>query len=126
MNNKIFIKGIQVHGFHGEMRHEVDIGQQFRIDIELVVDLRAASLSDELADTVCYGTAVNIVLSIFHGPPLKQLEALGEHIAVALLAGLASVDAVKVIIHKPHAPVVAIFTEVGTIVERGRTALLPQ
>jgi dihydroneopterin aldolase len=48
------------------------------------------------------------------------LERAAGAVAEAILAAFARVDAVKVTVHKPHAPIAAIFEDVGVVLIRKR------
>ncbi|HZA01035.1 MAG TPA: dihydroneopterin aldolase, partial [Hyphomicrobiaceae bacterium] len=52
MTDTVFVTGLAVHAYHGVMEHEGTVGQTFKLDLVLDVDLSAASRSDKLAHTV--------------------------------------------------------------------------
>ncbi|MDI1347365.1 MAG: dihydroneopterin aldolase, partial [Pseudolabrys sp.] len=54
MNDRIFIKGLSLHAFHGVMAYEAKVGQTFTIDLDLDIDLSDAARSDKVNDTVSY------------------------------------------------------------------------
>ena len=58
MTDTIFVNGLALHAYHGVMQHEAKVGQTFRLDLALDIDLAAASRSDKLKDTVSYDTVV--------------------------------------------------------------------
>ena len=58
MNDHIFVTGLALHAFHGVMKHEGTVGQTFKLDLALAIDLGGASRSDKLADTVSYDQVV--------------------------------------------------------------------
>jgi dihydroneopterin aldolase len=98
MSDAIFITGVVIHARHGVMEHETEVGQRFVIDLELAVDLSESSRTDRLSDTVSYSNVV----------------------ATATLAAFPRIAAVKVTVHKPHAPIAAIFEDVGVVLTRTR------
>ena len=55
MNDTIFLNGMQFYAYHGALPAENDIGQIFKVDVTLKVDLAEAGESDEVTDTVHYG-----------------------------------------------------------------------
>jgi len=120
MSDRIFIKGLRVHARHGVMAHERAIGQVFAVDLELAVDLVKASRSDRLADTVNYGAVVEEAQRVFTDKPFKLIEAAAGALADAVLARFPAVESVRVVIHKPHAPVAAIFDDIGVELTRMR------
>jgi 7,8-dihydroneopterin aldolase/epimerase/oxygenase len=120
MTDTIFIKGIVVHARHGVMEHESEVGQRFVIDLELSADLAESSRSDKLADTVSYSNVVATATAAFNDDNYKLLERAAGAVADAILTHFARISAVRVTVHKPHAPIAAIFEDVGVILTRVR------
>jgi dihydroneopterin aldolase len=133
MSDVIFVSGLIVHAHHGVMEHESKVGQNFVIDLELSVDLAAArstessvdlaaaTRSDKLADTVSYSAIVDTAMRVFTHRAYKLIEAAGGAVADAILADFPKVSAIKVTVRKPHAPIAAIFGDVGVIIARARS-----
>ncbi len=122
MSDRIFLKGLLVHAHHGLLSHESEVGQRFVIDLELAIDLSPAAASDHLADTVSYADVAEVTLSTFKARNFNLLEAAAGAVADALLAAFTAIEAVTVTVHKPHAPIAAIFDDVGVVMTRGRRA----
>jgi dihydroneopterin aldolase len=120
MNDTIFVTGLLVHAHHGVMEHEEKVGQRFVIDLELSLDLGPAAASDRLADTVSYSSVIEVATDAFTAKNFRLVEAAAGAIADAVLSTFPRVAAVKVTVHKPHAPVAAIFADVGVSVLRRR------
>jgi 7,8-dihydroneopterin aldolase/epimerase/oxygenase len=120
MTDGIFIKGLVIHARHGVMEHETEVGQRFVIDLELYADLQESSRSDKLADTVSYSNVVAPATAAFKDINYRLLERAAGAVADAILAAFARVRAVKVTVHKPHAPIAAIFDDVGVVLTRSR------
>ena len=120
MNDVIFVKGLLMHAHHGVMEHEEKVGQQFVIDLELSLDLAPAAKSDKLADTVSYASIVETVSRTFTARNYRLVEAAAGAMADAVLAAFPRVGSVRVTVHKPHAPIAAIFSDVGVTVLRQR------
>jgi dihydroneopterin aldolase len=120
MTDTIFITGVVVHARHGVMEHETEVGQRFVIDLELFSDLSDASRSDRLADTVSYSQVVSTATAAFRNANYKLLERAAGAVADAILAAFPRVRAVKVTVHKPHAPIAEIFEDVGVVLTRNR------
>ncbi|CAN5323117.1 dihydroneopterin aldolase [soil metagenome] len=121
MSDTIFIKGLLIHARHGVMDHEAEVGQRFVIDLELSIDLSDSSRTDKLADNVSYSDVVATASAAFKGRNYYLLERAAGAVAEAVLAAFARVIAIKVTVHKPHAPIVAIFDDVGVIITRTRS-----
>ena len=122
MTDTIFIKGLVIHARHGVMDHETEVGQRFVIDLELFSDLSEPSRSDHLADTVSYANVVTTAVAAFKNVNYKLLERAAGAVADAILAAFPRIRAVKVTVHKPHAPIAAIFEDVGVVLTRTRQA----
>jgi 7,8-dihydroneopterin aldolase/epimerase/oxygenase len=120
MTDTIFIKGVVIHARHGVMEHESEVGQRFVIDLELYTDLSESSRTDRLADTVSYSNVVATATAAFRDDNYKLLERAAGAVADAILAAFPRIRAVKVTVHKPHAPIDAIFEDVGVVLTRNR------
>lgn len=117
----IVVSGISGFGRHGVFEHERRDGQQFVADVDLEVSTLAAARSDDLADTVDYGTIATAVHAVIVGEPVDLIETLAERIASACLHNQA-VRSVQVTVHKPGAPIRTPFTDVRVRITRTRTA----
>ncbi len=120
MSDAIFVSGLALHANHGVKQHEAKVGQTFRLDLVLDIDLAAASRSDKLKDTVSYDMVVKTVSEAFCARRYRLVEAAAGAVAEALLERCPDVAAVRVTVHKPHAPIAATFDDVGVTVERAR------
>ena len=117
--DRLAVRGIAVHGHHGVFEVERREGQEFRIDLVLGVDTRGAARSDDLQDTVDYGTLVEQVRSAVANDPVDLIETLAQRIADICLRN-DQVDTVEVTVHKPHAPIPATFDDVALTITRRR------
>jgi dihydroneopterin aldolase len=120
MSDMIFVTGLLVHAHHGVMAHEEQVGQRFVIDLELAIDLAEAGRSDKLADTVSYSAIVDAATQAFTRESFRLVEAAAAAVAEALIAAFPQVVSVRVTLHKPHAPIAAIFNDVGVSILRKR------
>ncbi len=120
MSDTIFIKGVSIHARHGYLDYEAEVGQRFVIDLELIADITEASLSDRLSDTVSYANVVATATAAFRDANYKLVERAAGAVAEAVLTAFPKVSTIKVTVHKPHAPIAAIFDDVGVILTRHR------
>ncbi|MDE2377047.1 dihydroneopterin aldolase [Bradyrhizobium sp.] len=120
MTDTIFVTGLVIHARHGVMEHETEVGQRFVIDLELYTDLQDSSRTDRLADTVSYSDVVTTTTAAFKNTNYKLLERAAGAVADAILSHFKRIRAVKVTVHKPHAPIAAIFDDVGVVLTRSR------
>ena len=122
MSDTIFITGLLIHAHHGVMAHEAKVGQRFVIDLELAIDLARAGMTDKLVDTVSYAGIVEAATRAFTAKSYRLVEAAAAAVANEVLAACPRVGSVKVSVHKPHAPIAAIFNDVGVTIVRRRNA----
>jgi len=120
MTDAVFVTGLSLHAYHGVMQHEGKVGQSFKLDLVLEMDLMAASRSDKLADTVGYDQVVEVASRAFCAKRYRLVEAAAGAVADAILTRFATVSAVRVTVHKPHAPIAATFADVGVTIARSR------
>jgi dihydroneopterin aldolase len=120
MSDQVFVSGLVIHAHHGVMEHESKVGQRFVLDLELSIDLKDAVRSDKLVDTVSYSAIVESVSRAFTARSYRLVEAAAGAVADALLAGFARATSVRVTVRKPHAPIAAIFADVGVTLVRHR------
>jgi dihydroneopterin aldolase len=120
MSDSIFVSGLTLHAFHGVMQHEAKVGQTFRLDLVLDIDLTAASNSDKLVDTVGYDQVVDVASQAFCGRRYRLVETAAGAVAKAVLDRFPKATAIRVTVHKPHAPIAAAFDDVGVTIVRSR------
>ena len=120
MSDSVFVSGLALHAYHGVMQHEAKVGQTFKLDLLLDIDLAEASRTDQLKNTVSYDTVVKRASEAFCGRRYKLVEAAAGAVASAVLDGFPQVRRIRVTVHKPHAPIAATFDDVGVVIERAR------
>ena len=120
MTGQVFVTGLALHAYHGVMQHEAKVGQTFKLDLTLDIDLTRASRSDKLADTVGYDQVVDVASKAFCARRYRLVEAAAGAVADALLARFGQVMVVRVTVHKLHAPIAATFDDVGVSILRKR------
>jgi dihydroneopterin aldolase len=120
MSDAVFVTGLTLHAYHGVMQHEAEVGQTFQLDLVLDIDLGAASRSDKLAHTVGYDQVVEVASRAFCERRYRLVEAAAGAVADAILDRFALVTAIRITLHKPHAPIAATFSDVGVSLYRTR------
>lgn len=118
-HDRIALTGIEVFAHHGVFDFERERGQRFLIDAELAVDLRAAAAGDDLGRTVHYGEVAGAVVEAVRRDPVDLIETVAERVAGAVLA-FAGVRSARITVHKPEAPIDAVFADVSVTVVRSR------
>ena len=117
--DELTVRGIECFGHHGVFESERTEGQVFVVDLALGLDTTSAAASDDLRDTVDYGTLVMQVKAAVETDPVDLIETLAERVAdVCLLDD--RVGYARVTIHKPTAPIQATFSDVALTITRKR------
>ncbi len=122
MTDQVFVKGLALHAYHGVMQHEGKVGQTFTLDLTLDIDLTTAARTDKLAHTVGYDQVVSVASGVFCGKRYRLIEAAAGAVADAILDRFPQVRAIRITVHKPHAPIAATFDDVGVSILRIRSA----
>ncbi len=115
--DRILISGLRELGVHGVLPEEQTRPQPFEVDVELLVDVSAAGLSDDLDETVDYGAVCEAVSRIVSSEQYRLLERLATRIAEVCRAD-PRVVGVVVEVRKLHPPVRALLDHVAVRVER--------
>ena len=120
MSDQIVLTGIHGFGYHGLFEQERKDGQDFFVDLTLAVDLKVASQSDAIADTVNYAEITDLVVEEITSNPVSLIEKLAARIAERVLNQHVKVKSVTVTVHKPQAPVAAQLKDIAVVVTRSR------
>jgi dihydroneopterin aldolase len=119
MTDELAVIGIECFGHHGVFEFERREGQAFVIDLALGIDTVSAAASDDLRDTVDYGSLVASVQAAVETDPVDLIETLAQRIAGVCLSD-ARVAWARVTVHKPDAPIEATFADVALTITRKR------
>lgn len=117
MTDELSILGVECYGHHGVFDFERREGQTFVIDLSLGVDTAPAAVSDDLRDTVDYGSLVGSVKAAVENDPVDLIETLAQRIADVCLTDV-RVEWARVTVHKPDAPIEATFSDVALTITR--------
>ena len=118
----ITLTGIEVYAYGGVSDEERRIGQRYRLDIDLELDLRAAGASDAIGDTVHYGEVHDVAVGTLRERPFNLLEHAAARIADRLLRDFA-VQRVRVRLSKLLPPVDGILAAAAVEIARARDGL---
>ena len=121
----ISLVGIEERGRHGMLDHERQDGQLFLVDADIYLDLQGAGASDRIEDTVDYSQISALISRIITGQPCDLLEKVATQIAEETLE-LENVQAVRICLHKPEAPLGLEKQDVKVTIWRGLENLLPE
>lgn len=117
--DELSITGIECFAHHGVFDFERREGQVFVVDLVLGIDTRPAAASDDLADTVNYGTLVADVKAAVERDPVDLIETVAQRITDVCLLDT-RVEWARVTLHKPDAPIDATYSDVALTITRTR------
>tara|TARA_B110000116_G_scaffold158146_1_gene136823 strand:+ start:1002 stop:1376 length:375 start_codon:yes stop_codon:yes gene_type:complete len=100
----IQLRGLRVVCVVGVLPEERERAQPLELDIDIYADLSAAGNSDDLQDTVDYGSVAQTIEEICLGAKVQLLERLAQLVADRLLE-LDGVSTVEVTVKKIRPPV---------------------
>lgn len=123
MSDRIRVTGLALYGHHGVLAREREFGQRFVMDIEAETDLAPAATSDKVADTVHYGEMADVARDAFSEVRCDLIETVAQRVAFRVLARFEAIEAVTVTLHKPAAPVQAVFKDIAVSLRRTRADL---
>jgi dihydroneopterin aldolase len=118
MSDLINLKGIHGFGYHGVFEHEAKNGQDFYVDLEIHLDLMRASISDDLKETIDYGSLADLVVAEITGERVQLIERLAGRIADRIKDNFPQVSNIAVTVHKPSAPISAQTTDISVTITR--------
>jgi 7,8-dihydroneopterin aldolase/epimerase/oxygenase len=120
VSDRIEVRDLRVTGTHGALPEERERAQPFSVDIVAWVDMEAAQQSDDLADTVDYGTLAAAAAEVVGGRSYQLLGALAGRLASALLIVDPRLEAVEVTVRKLRPPLALDVGSTGVRVRRAR------
>ena len=122
MTHKVKVTGLRVYGHHGVFEFEKQLGQWFVIDASVWLDASEAASSDNLEQTLNYGSLAEALAKDLASNPVDLLETLATRLVnLVFKLGGTRVSKAKVTVHKPNAPINLEFADVSVSVKRRRT-----
>ena len=101
--DRLSIRGMTFHAHHGLEDHEIENGQRFDIDIEMLFDASIAAKTDHLSDTIDVRKVYKDVKEIVLEKRFYLIETLAQRVAEGILDRF-KVNEVTVRVRKPVAP----------------------
>jgi dihydroneopterin aldolase len=120
MTDHIRLRRIGVFAYHGVHEEEQRLGQRFYVSLDCGLDLAAAGVADDLAESIDYGTLAERVQEMAVTTTYKTIEALAEAIAAACLMEFSRLETITVTVEKPGAAIAAILEGVSVEITRSR------
>ncbi len=113
----IFIKALRAETIIGIYEWEKNNKQTVIVDLELATDIRKASETDDIDDTLNYKSITKRLVSYIQSSRFELVETLAEGLARLILQEFA-VNELKLTLHKPGA--LSDADDVGIIIKRAR------
>lgn len=121
MTDRIILDSMAFMGTHGVYEEEQLTPQPFEVDVELMLNLQPAGLSDDLSRTIDYSGVFDTCRQIVESTRFDLIEALAEAIAQEVLAGF-PVDEITVRVRKPKVKLGGTLRSAGVEIRRRRAA----
>ena len=119
MRDKIILRGIRFHGYHGASESERQVGQKYEIDAELMCSLATAGHTDSLEHTVDYAEVVELIVETGTEKSFHLIEGLAEESASRILNRY-PVDEVRITVKKLSPPIEQSIPYVAVKIRRSR------
>lgn len=118
--DRIAIRGLQVFARHGVLPEEARLGQRFVLDVAAHLDLAEAARTDDPAATVSYADMASTAAAALTDERYRLIEAAAQAVIDALFALDPRIARLEVTLHKPGAPLPAVFDDVAVTLDRRR------
>ncbi len=118
MTDEIKIEGLVIFAHHGVYPEETKLGQTFVVNATLFMDTRAAGRTDDLGQSVNYGTVCSEIYTFLTEHTYQLLEAAVEELASYLLRRFPLIGGVTLELKKPGAPIRYPFDSVSVKIHR--------
>jgi len=117
--DKILVEGIRQYGYHGCLDEESKIGTEYQVDVTVWGNLKPASKSDELSETLDY-VIINRVVGQEVAHRAKLIEVVAQRIIDQLFAKMPAVKKAKVKLSKMYPPINGDVEKVSVVLKRKR------
>ena len=104
MNQSIILSKLRFFAYHGVMAQENKVGHYFRVSLVIKYDFSKAVVSDNIKDTLNYGTIFNLVKQEMDIPS-KLMEHLAGRIMNAIFQKFDNVYNIYIKIIKENPPI---------------------
>lgn len=118
--DKILIRNLKIFAYHGVNPEEKVQGQNFILDIDAFVDIFVPCKTDNVDDTVSYAEIIEETVRIFTSRKDDLVERAAERVSEGLFEKFEKIQALRILLKKPDAPIDADFEYVGVEIERNR------
>lgn len=117
---KIKVSNIKVYANHGCLKEETIIGSDYLVNVEVDANLKKASQTDNLSETVDY-VQINQIVKEEMSIPSKLLEHVAQRILHRIFEEISIATKVKVAVSKMNPPIGGDVQEVTIILKSKRS-----
>lgn len=117
--DQIHIKNLEIFAHHGVFPEENKLGQKFLVSATLYTGTRQAGKHDDLTQSIHYGEVSQMITEYLQQHTWKLLETVVENLAEEMLLTIPRLEAVRLELKKPWAPVGLPLETVSVEIERG-------
>lgn len=103
--DEIHIENLEIFANHGVFPEETKLGQKFLVSITMYTNTRKAGKTDDLKNSIDYGSVAVLATSYMKENTSKLIEAAAENLAEKLLLTYSLIEGVTIEVKKPWAPV---------------------
>ena len=115
---QILVQGLQVFGYHGVYEQEKEEGQTFLVNCVMDTSFASAIHSDDVGETVDYGTVCLFIKKYFEEKAYDLLEKVADELATSIMYAFPGIEKIQIQLTKPNAPIPMEFKSVGVRVEK--------
>ncbi|MDE5415964.1 dihydroneopterin aldolase [Alkalihalobacterium chitinilyticum] len=118
--DKIIIDQMQFYGYHGVYPEENKLGQRFKVDATLWLDLSPAGTNDDLNQTINYAEVYELTKKVVENQTHKLVETIAENISSSILKTFPIVQSCTIKVIKPDPPINGHYNSVAVEITRSR------
>lgn len=100
MDDNIFLDNLEFLAKHGLHDFEMDSVQKFLISIRIFGDFLAATRSDNIADTIDYSDAYDVIKRTIEGNKFHIIERLAGEIAANIFGKFSKANYLEIVVKK--------------------------
>lgn len=104
MKSYILLENMIFYAYHGVFHQETIVGNTYVLNLKMELDLKQASLSDDLADTISYAEVYDYVKEEMMIPS-RLLEHVAGRIIVRLKKEFKQIESIEVKLSKRNPPI---------------------
>ena len=119
-DDRLLLRGLRVMALCGALPEERDRAQPFELDVDIGTDLAPSGRSDDLDDTVDYGSVCAAVSAAAESEQFTLMEAMAQKVAEVCMDADQRVQWVAVEVRKLRPPVPQHLSTSGVRVTRHR------